>query len=69
MVRMLAPAVALAFFSGPAEAASNKFLKWAASFDSCWMRAYDKAQEPGAPTQGKFLRNLIISERSHQVPK
>lgn len=53
MVRMLAPAVALtfvalAFVTGPAEAASNKFLKRATSFDSCWMRAYDKAVGKGA---------------------
>jgi hypothetical protein len=48
MVRMLALAVAIAFAAGPAEAASNKFLKRATSFDSCWMRAYDKAVEKGA---------------------
>ncbi|GAA2824536.1 hypothetical protein GCM10010836_15990 [Aminobacter aminovorans] len=48
MLRMLALALAISFVAAPAEAASNKFLKRATSFDSCWMRAYDKAIEKGA---------------------
>lgn len=50
MVRMLAMAVAgvLAAPIATADAASNRFLKRTTSFDSCWMRAHDKALEAGA---------------------
>ncbi|AWC24446.1 hypothetical protein WHT83_13965 [Aminobacter sp. P9b] len=50
MVRMLALAVAVTF-AAPAttvDAATNKFLKWSSQFDTCWMRANEKALEKGA---------------------
>ncbi|KQU75386.1 hypothetical protein ASC75_18775 [Aminobacter sp. DSM 101952] len=50
MVRMLALALAVAF-AAPAttvDAATNKFLKRSSQFDTCWMRAHDRALEKGA---------------------
>ncbi len=50
MFRMLAMAVVVVLAApvSTADAATNKFLKRATSFDSCWMRAHDKAIEKGA---------------------
>lgn len=50
MARMLAlaTALAIAFPAATADAATNRFLKRATTFDSCWMRAHEKALEKGA---------------------
>ncbi|WP_269930212.1 hypothetical protein [Aminobacter sp. HY435] len=54
MLRMLALAAALAFAAPAttADAATNKFLKSKTEFDTCWMRAHDRAREKGADSRG-----------------